>query len=142
LEKHCLPDMMGHFVSALHLLVPQIEDMVRWHLKVRGVKTTTLDSKGIETENALGTLMESYETNQVFGEDMAFEFKALLCDPFGHNLRNELAHGLLDYEACESAYAVYAWWLGLRIMLFAPDRIISELAETTEGDTDAVGYEK
>jgi hypothetical protein len=132
----------GDFVSALHLLVPQIEDMVRWHLKVRGVKTTTLDSKGIETENALGTLMESYETNQVFGEDMAFEFKALLCDPFGHNLRNELAHGLLDYEACESAYAVYAWWLGLRIMLFAPDRIISELAETTEGDTDAVGYEK
>ena len=128
----------GDFVSALHLLVPQIEDMVRWHLKARGVKTTTLDSKGIETENALGTLMESSETNQVFGEDMAFEFKALLCDPFGPNVRNELAHGLLDYEACESAYAVYAWWLGLRIMLFSPDRIIRELAETTEGETDAV----
>lgn len=132
----------GDFVSALYLLVPQIEDMVRWHLKARGVKTTTLGSKGIETENALGTLMESSETNQVFGEDVAFEFKALLCDPFGPNLRNELAYGLLDYEACESAYAVYAWWLGLRIMLFAPDRIISELAETTEGDTDAVDYEK
>ncbi|MGH9847347.1 MAG: DUF4209 domain-containing protein, partial [Blastocatellia bacterium] len=104
------------FVSALHLLVPQIEHMVRWHLKSRGVKTTTLDSLGIENENGLSTLMDLPETNQIFSEDLAFELKALFTDAVGPNLRNELAHGLLDHEACESVSAIYAWWFCLRIV--------------------------
>jgi hypothetical protein len=104
------------FVAAVHLLVPQIEHMVRWHLKARNVKTTTIDSSGIENENGLSALVDAPETQQVFGEDLAFELKALFCDPFGANLRNELAHGLLSYEACESVFGIYAWWLGLRIV--------------------------
>ena len=35
------------FATALHLLVPQIEHMVRFHLKLSGVKTTTLYSNWI-----------------------------------------------------------------------------------------------
>jgi hypothetical protein len=104
------------FVAALHLLVPQIEHMVRWHLKAAGVKTTTLDQDGIENENGLSTLMDLPEATQIFGEDVSFELKALFCDAFGPNLRNELAHGLLDDEACQSIYAIYAWWFGLRLV--------------------------
>jgi hypothetical protein len=80
------------------------------------VKTTTLDSKGIETENALGSLMDLEETEMVFGEDLAFEIRSLFCDPFGPNLRNEVAHGLLDDGACRSTYSVYAWWFGLKLV--------------------------
>jgi hypothetical protein len=104
------------FVAALHLLVPQIEHMVRWHLKAAGVKTTNLDQDGIENENGLSTLMDLPEAAQIFGEDVSFELKALFCDAFGPNLRNELAHGLLDDEACQSIYAIYAWWFGLRLV--------------------------
>ncbi len=104
------------FVTALHLLVPQIEHMVRYHLKSAGVKTTTLDSKGIETENGLSTLIDLLECETIFGEDLTFEIKALFCDACGPNLRNELAHGLLDDKACQTAYAVYAWWLGLKLV--------------------------
>ena len=60
--------------------------------------------------------MELPEVTQIFGEDLSFELKALYCDVFGPNLRNELAHGLLDYEACHSTYAIYAWWLGLKLV--------------------------
>jgi len=105
------------FVTALHLLVPQIEHMVRFHLKSAGVKTTTLDGKGIETENGLSTLMDLPECETIFGEDLTFEIQALFCDAFGPNLRNELAHGLLDDKDCQTAYAVYAWWLGLKLVL-------------------------
>jgi hypothetical protein len=42
--------------------------------------------------------MELPEIETIFGKDLSFEIKALFCDPFGPNLRNELAHGLLDYE--------------------------------------------
>ena len=105
------------FVSAVHLLVPQVEHLVRWHLKAAGVKTTTLSVEGIETENGLSTLVALPEVSSIFGEDLAFEFKALFCDAFGPNLRNEVAHGLLDASNFQTAQTFYAWWLVLRITL-------------------------
>lgn len=107
------------FVSALHLLIPQIEHMVRFHLKQAGAKTTNLDKDGIENENGLSTLMDLPEAETVFGKDLAFELKTLFCDAFGPNLRNELAHGLLDEDACHSPFAIYAWWLGVRLVFNA-----------------------
>ena len=104
------------FVAALHILVPQVEHMVRWHLKSANVKTTNLDKEGIENENGLSTLMEIAEVSQIVGEDLAFELKALFCDAFGPNLRNQIAHGLLNDQECLSVYAVYAWWLGIKIV--------------------------
>lgn len=104
------------FITALHLLVPQIEHLVRHHLKQSGVKTTTLDANGIENEVGLSALMDYPEAEKIFGADLSFEIRALFCDPFGPNLRNELAHGLLDDEACQSIYSIYAWWFGLRLI--------------------------
>ena len=93
--------------------------MVRFHLKQAGATTTNLDSKGIENENGLATLMELPEADKIFGEDLAFEIRALFCDAFGPNLRNELAHGLLDDQACNSVSAIYAWWFCLRLVFNA-----------------------
>jgi len=104
------------FVTALHLLVPQIEHLVRYHLKHSGAKTTSLDLNGIENEIGLSGLIALPEAEKVFGADIRFEIQALFCDAFGPNLRNELAHGLLDDEACQSVYSVYAWWFGLRLI--------------------------
>jgi len=104
------------FVTALHLLVPQIEHLVRHHLKQAGVKTTSLDLNGIENEIGLTGLMALPEAEKVFGANLSFEIRALFCDAFGPNLRNELAHGLLDDEACQSIYSVYAWWFALRLI--------------------------
>ena len=96
---------------------PQIEHMVRCHLKQAGAQTTTIDEKGIENEIGLRSLVDLPETKKIFGEDLTFEIKALFCDSFGPNLRNELAHGLLDDKKCYSSGAIYAWWLGLKLVL-------------------------
>ena len=104
------------FTVSMHLLAPQIEHMVRFHLKNAGVKTTNLDIDGIENENGLSTLMGLPETEAVFGKDLSFEIKALFCDALGPNLRNELAHGLLDDDSFQSIHAIYAWWMGLRLV--------------------------
>ena len=104
------------FVTALHILVPQVEHMVRFHLQQAQVKTRNLDSSGVVTENSLNTLMDLSETKEIFGENLCFEIKALFCDPFGPNLRNELAHGLLDANSCQSSYAIYAWWLVMKLV--------------------------
>lgn len=103
------------FVTALHLLIPQIEHLVRVHLKQAGAKTTNIDKNGIQNENGMSTLLELSEAVQVFGKDLAFELNSLFCDAFGPNLRNELAHGLLDEDGCNTPFAIYAWWLALRL---------------------------
>jgi hypothetical protein len=73
----------------------------------------------VENENGLSALMELPEAVRVFGDDLGFELNALFCDPLAGNLRNELAHGLLDAGACMSMYSIYAWWLALRLVLQA-----------------------
>ncbi|HKO90393.1 MAG TPA: DUF4209 domain-containing protein, partial [Polyangiaceae bacterium] len=105
------------FVGALHILIPQMEHMVRWHLQQANVRTKNVDQAGVENEIGLSALLDLPEAKAVFPEDLLFEFKALFSDRFGPNLRNELAHGLLDDRACKSSYGVYAWWLALRITL-------------------------
>lgn len=105
-----------NFDIALHILIPQIEHLVREHLKEAGATTSTLDREGIETVVGLSTLMGLPEAEVVFGEDLAFELRSLFCDAYGPNLRNELAHGLLDDSDSQSVYSVYAWWLGLKIV--------------------------
>lgn len=125
------------YVTALHLLVPQIEHMVRVHIKQAGAKTTNLDKDGIQNENGLSTLMDLPEVEEVFGKDLAFELKSLFCDPFGPNLRNELAHGLLDEDTCHSPFAIYAWWLGLRLVFNTWWNMAHK--NPTEGEVDADG---
>lgn len=106
----------GDFVTAIHLLCPQIEHMVRTRLKDAGAHTTFLSKEGIQTENGLSTLMAMSEAERVLGPNLSFEIKALFCSAFGSNLRNEVAHGLISIEECHSVQVIYAWWLGFRLV--------------------------
>lgn len=105
------------FSSAIYLLAPQIEHLVRWHLKQAGAATTRLDSEGIENEVGLSTLIEDEAAKRLFGEDTLFELQALFCTAYGPNLRNQVAHGLLSDDECHTSGAVYAWWWVLRLTL-------------------------
>ena len=107
--------------------------MVRWQLKRRGVKTTTLDSEGIETEIGLSALLEKGEVDKIFGDDLVFDLRAIFDDAFGPNLRNAVAHGLLDPDEMHSTYVVYAWWWYLKLVL---DNFleVQRKTATTEGD--------
>lgn len=105
------------FITALHLLVPQIENLLRSILKENGCKTTVLDSAGIETESGLSSLVDLPETEEIFGEKFTFELRSLFCDPFGANLRNEIAHGLLEENAFDCPEVIYAWWWIFRLII-------------------------
>lgn len=105
------------FGSAVHLLCPQVEHIVRTKLKDIGAHTSNIDRDGIENENGLSTLMELPEAIQVFGEDLCFEIRSVFTDSLGPNLRNEVAHGLLDDDFSSSISAIYAWWMILRLVI-------------------------
>lgn len=105
------------FSAASHLLTPQVENWVRLLLKQNGVKTSTIDSFGIETECGLSTLLEREKAKEILGEDLFFELKALLTDHLGPNLRNNISHGLLETGYGTSLPEIYFWWFCLRLMV-------------------------
>ncbi|WP_435748735.1 DUF4209 domain-containing protein [Microbacterium sp. PMB16] len=105
----------GDFLTAAHLLIPQLENIIRAKLADAGVSTSTIED-GMETENGLSALMKGDEVEQVFGVDIVFEIRALFCSSHGPNLRNELAHGLVDDDHINSATSFYAWWFIWRLV--------------------------
>lgn len=101
----------------IHRIVPQMEEMVRYHLKGAGVVTTRVDVKGIENEVNLGSLLEEPETVSIFGQERVFEMAALFHRKSGPMFRHGLAHGLLEEANFSSAHAVYAWYFAFRLIL-------------------------
>ena len=107
----------GDFGNAIHLLCPQFENMIRVELKRVGAQTRPITNNGIEHEIGLSNLMELPECKEVFGEDLVFEIKSIFTDPLGSNLRNDVAHGLLDDSSSSSIQSVYAWWMILKMII-------------------------
>ncbi len=123
------------FTLPTHLLIPQLEHLVRVQLKQADIKTSTLNAQGTETENGLSTLLDTPEAKDVLGEDLHFELLALLTDPLGANLRNEMAHGLLEADSANSLQGVYVWWICLKLLIHSiswkePEKQENEQTET------------
>lgn len=103
----------GDWLVAMHLLIPQIEAAIRHILQHEGLVTSTLDSDGTQREWDLNQLLWMPEVEQIFGLDILFDLRGILTEKFGHNLRNDLAHGLLPEGGYYREACVYLWWLVL-----------------------------
>ena len=107
----------GDFGSAIHLLAPQVENMVRQLLKRNNLVTTHTDQDGIENEMGLSSLVSMDQARGILGDDLWFELQAVFTDSLSANLRNEVGHGLLDDDTSNYAYSIYAWWVVLRLIV-------------------------
>ena len=109
----------GDFATATHFLIPQIENSVRYLLEASGVISSGLDDDGIQDERDLNRTLRLPEfadpLRGMMGEDFVFDLRGLLIERYGSNLRNDMAHGLLDYASFSSASCIYLWWLVLRL---------------------------
>jgi len=101
------------WLVAMHLLIPQIEASLRHVLQQNGVVTSTLDADGIQMERDLNQLLWMPEIERIFGPGVAFDLCGILVERFGHNLRNESAHGLVPEAGFYLPSSEYLWWLVL-----------------------------
>ena len=109
----------GRVTESLFILAPTIEACVRGALQASGVETRNLKTNDTEMVPGLSALMELPEANEVLGEDLAWNIRALFCGPTGPNLRNRVAHGLLDEAESGGDAALYAWWMAF-LLAFTP----------------------
>ena len=121
------------YISAIHVLVPQIEDILRRLLGKMGLPTTSFDSKTRATrEKPLGEVLEVQQLKEGLGEDLWFYLKFLFTEQLGENLRNDIAHGLLGEGRAREPLAtlVVDALLTLRTLSISP---AVEVAQEEEG---------
>ena len=107
----------GDFVSSAHVGIPQIENWVRCELKKICPTLTTTFTEDKEDEKGLSALIKTSEVKDKFGDELVFQIDSLLCNSAGMNLRNNIAHGLLDYSELMQPCIAYSWLLLLRMVM-------------------------
>jgi hypothetical protein len=104
----------GDWLVAMHLLIPQMEASIRHVLQQLGAITSGMRD-GIQAEKDLKQLMEMPEFTRFFGPNITFDLRGIMIERFGHNLRNEFAHGLLPEGGFYHPASVYLWWLCIHL---------------------------
>ena len=98
-------------VKAVHILVPQIEAAFRKMAGVLGRPTTKPHNQMTRARMVipLGELLWAPETAEALGDlggDLVLHMRTLYTDPRGHNLRNDLAHGLIASTSINTTTAL------------------------------------
>lgn len=90
--------LKGDYVVSLHILIPQIEGIIRNLSEKVGVPILKPSRTGGFFYRTLDELLREKGIIKVLSEDMCFYFRVLLTDPRGWNLRNEVCHGISEPE--------------------------------------------
>jgi hypothetical protein len=96
--------MTGEFLAATHILVPRVEHSIRTLLVRAGKVPVFWKKHGYEELPDLNAVLRNPDPPKILGNDLVFTMTVV--NRFGGNLRNDLAHGLLETSAFYSETAV------------------------------------
>ena len=96
IRRGLLIGLQGDFYSALHILIPQFENIIRHLVELCGGASYFIEANGDLKVSAIGTLLNNPELNECYDPDVLFCLKGLLDQKTGSNLRNDIAHGVLE----------------------------------------------
>ncbi|RUP00630.1 hypothetical protein [Hyphomicrobium sp.] len=107
----------GDYISALHILVPQIENSLRYVLRHAAIDTSSMQSDMTQENRTLSVMLSKDRAalERIFGEAITLEIENLFDFEGGPSLRHRLAHGLLSAGACYSYDSIYACWFIFRL---------------------------
>ena len=107
----------GDFFSALHILVPQLENILRHILKQAGVEPSAIQSDMTQESRTLTVMLtnERETLERILGPAIVFEIENLFDYRAGPALRHQLAHGLVSAGQCYDSDSIYACWFMFRL---------------------------
>lgn len=106
------------FSTALRILIPQVENALRFVLEQQGISPVNVDGDGVEEVWGIERVLYHPKTLETFGAAFVFELRSLLVNRLGPNLRNLFAHGALSPDGFRGETAFYLWWIILRLAAF------------------------
>lgn len=90
--------LKGQFVIAIHILIPQIEALIRNLAEMIGLPVLKLSRLRGFDYRTLGELLWDENIVKVLGEDLNLYLRVLFTDTRGWNLRNNVCHGISHIE--------------------------------------------
>ena len=125
----------GDSITALHILVPQLENSLRYILKQAGEAPSSIRSDMIQENRNLSVLLskDRQSLEAVLGPAIVYEIENLFDFQGGPAIRHRLAHGLLSGQACCGADAIYACWFIFRLCCLPLFEHWNKLAEWMDG---------
>lgn len=97
----------GDYYEAIHILAPQVEKLFRNIAREVGGLTITLESDGSSLEKVLSSVFCLPEMLDCYDNNILFTFRGLLNERAGANIRNEIAHGIMDEYTCSTGACLY-----------------------------------
>lgn len=110
----------GDFIAATYILVPLLENSLRYVLKGRGYEVTVFDdATQTQQDRTISSLFEQMraELDEVFTKPITTEVDNLFLSAPGPQLRHDVAHGLMHDGTPYGSDAVYACALIFRLCL-------------------------
>lgn len=102
----------GDFVSAAHILFPQLENSLRHLLVLSNAEPSKIEADLLQGDRTLSALLGANRSDleRMWGKDIVFEIDILFNSKPGPALRNNLAHGKLTWGALHSPEVVIGCW--------------------------------
>lgn len=118
--------------EAMHILAPQVENLFRELAKNCGGSITTIDKNGIEQVKLLKSIFETSELLECYNSDILFLFRSLLIEIACGNIRNDIAHGLLDED--DIGRSEYSYFFGalIKLILFTSKIAFSIIKDSNQ----------
>lgn len=108
----------GNLYAAVHILSVQMEHLFRMVAKQVGDVTYRIDDKSSgENEISLSGIFELPKLSECLDDRILFTFKGLLSEKAGANLRNRIAHGLMEPNEVEHGIVVYFICAVLKLLI-------------------------
>lgn len=103
----------GDYCSAAFLLIPQLENSIRYVMSNVGKESSKIKPDLLEEDRSLSGLLQNMrpEVEQIFGVDLVNEVDLLFNQKGGPNLRHEMAHGKITIGDCYHHSVIYGCWM-------------------------------
>ena len=102
----------GDYVSAAHILFPQLEAALRHVLIISNRDPSKIESDLLQGDRTLSAMLESNRSDleAVFGRDVIHDIDLLFNFRPGPAMRHELAHGKMPYTGFFEPDAIWGCW--------------------------------
>ena len=124
--------------ESLSILVPQLENSLRYVLAQAGHEVTTRDKHGLQNFIQMGTILSKHrqDLETMFSNDIVQELRVLFVDQNGADLRNRIAHGLMPQEQFFHHASIYAWWFIFHLAICPVRERFLNVGEGADGGGD------
>lgn len=105
--------IQGDMISAVHLIIPQLENSLRYVLNNLGSSTAKMNIDLTQEDQSLSQMYSNRkkELEQVFGVDITYTLHLLFNIKGGPMLRHKMAHGKITAGQSYQSECIYACWL-------------------------------